>query len=60
MTFNKGKCQVLHLDRNDPMQRCRLGEEWLEGFPAEKDMGMQAESQLNMKWPRKLMAFWPT
>ena len=48
MSFNKAKCQVLHLGHNNPMHRYRLGEVWLESCLEEKDLGILTDKQMNM------------
>jgi len=47
MTFNKSKCQILHLGWSNAGHKYKLGEEWLESSPAERDLGVLVGSRLN-------------
>jgi len=46
--FDKLKCQILHVGQSNTGHKYELGEDLLEGSPAERDLGVLVDSWLNM------------
>ncbi|KAJ7413728.1 hypothetical protein WISP_88630 [Willisornis vidua] len=50
MKINKSKYQILHLGQINARHKSKLGAEWLESNPAERDLEVLISSRLNRNW----------
>ena len=57
MKFNKEKCKILPLRRNNPRHRYMLGATQLEGSLADKDMGVLVVTKLNKSQQHALVSW---
>ena len=56
MKYNKGKCRVLHLGKNNPRYQYMLGTDLLGSGVGERDLGVLVYSKMTMSQHCALVA----
>lgn len=56
MKYNKSKCRVLHLGRNNLMFQYKLGNDLLESRVGKRDLGVLVDSRMTMSQHCALVA----
>lgn len=56
MKFNMAKYKLLHLGQISPKHQYRLGDEWMDSGPEEKDLGIPVDKKLDMSQQHALAA----